>query len=53
MKRGGLTKTHSNESYSKVRIGKNLPEAFPIKNVLKQGDGSSPSLFKFALDIPS
>jgi hypothetical protein len=27
-----------NETYSKVRIGKNLSDSFPIQNGLKQGD---------------
>jgi len=27
-----------NETYNKVHIGKNLPDAFPIHNGLKQGD---------------
>jgi len=37
-----------NETYSKVCIGKNLSDAFPIQNDLKQGDASSPMLFNFA-----
>jgi uncharacterized protein YdeI (BOF family) len=32
-----------NETYSKVRIGKHLPDSFPIQNGLKQGDASSRS----------
>jgi hypothetical protein len=32
-----------------VRIGKNLPDKFPIRNGLKQGDALSPLLFNFAL----
>jgi hypothetical protein len=39
-----------NETYSKVRIGKHLPENFPIQNGLKQRDALSPLLFKFALE---
>ena len=27
-----------NETYSRVRVGKNLSDMFPIKNGLKQGD---------------
>jgi retron-type reverse transcriptase len=38
-----------NETYSKVRIGKHLPDSFPIQNGLKQGDALSPLLFNFAL----
>jgi len=37
-----------NETYSKVRIGKNLSDAFPVQNGLKQGDALSPLLFNFA-----
>jgi hypothetical protein len=33
---------------SKVCIGKNLRDEFPIQNGLKQGDGLSPFLFNFA-----
>jgi hypothetical protein len=39
-----------NETYSKIRIGKHLCGAFPIKNDLKQGDALSPLLFNFALE---
>jgi hypothetical protein len=39
-----------NENYSKVRGGKNLSNAFPIQNGLKQGDALSPLLFKFGLE---
>jgi hypothetical protein len=38
------------EPISKVRIGKNLPDAFPIQNGMKQGDALSPLLFNFALE---
>jgi hypothetical protein len=34
-----------NETYSKVRMGKNLSEAFPILNGLKQGDALSPLFY--------
>jgi hypothetical protein len=45
----------SNETYSRVWVGKNLSDIFPIKNSLKQGDASSSSSsssslpFNFAL----
>jgi hypothetical protein len=39
-----------NETYSKVRIGKNLSDSFPIQNGLKQGDALSPLLFNFSLE---
>jgi len=32
------------ENYSSVRLGKNLSDMFPIRNVLKQGDALSPTL---------
>ena len=38
-----------NETYSRVRIGKNLPDMFPIRNVLKKGEVISPLLLTFAL----
>ena len=33
------------ETYSRVRVGKNLSDMFPIKNGLKQGGALSPLLF--------
>ena len=36
------------ETYSRVRVGKNLSDRFPVRNGLKQGDAVSPLLFKFA-----
>jgi hypothetical protein len=39
-----------NETYSRVRVGKNLSDIFPIGNGLEQGDFLSPLLFNFALD---
>ena len=36
------------EMYSRVRVGKNLYEMFPIRNGLKEGDALSPLLFNFA-----
>jgi hypothetical protein len=35
------------ETYSRVRVGKNFSEMFPITNGLKQGDALSPLLFNF------
>ena len=40
----------STETYSRVRVGRNLSDRFPIRNGLKQGDVLSPLLFNFALD---
>jgi hypothetical protein len=39
-----------NETYSKICIGKNLSDAFPVKKGLKQGDALSPLLFDFAVE---
>jgi hypothetical protein len=33
-----LIKMCLNETYSKVHIGKHLPDTFPIQNGLKKGD---------------
>ena len=38
------------ETYSRVRVGKNLSDMFPIRNGLKQGDALSPLHFNFALE---
>ena len=38
------------EIYSRVRVGKNLSDRFPIRNGLKQGDVLPPMLFNFALE---
>jgi hypothetical protein len=44
-----LIKMCLNETYSKVRIGKDLFYNFLIQNSIKQGDALSPLLFNFAL----
>ena len=49
MKLGKLIVMHLAETYSRVRVGKNLSDMFPILNDLKQGDALSPLLFNFAL----
>jgi hypothetical protein len=46
----GLIKMCLNETYSTLRIDKNLSNKLPIQNGLKQGDTSSPLLFNFALE---
>jgi hypothetical protein len=46
----GLIKMCLNETYSRVRIGKNLSDKFTIENGLKQVDALSPLLFNFALE---
>ena len=38
------------EMYSRVRVGKNLSDMFPVRIGLKQGDALSPLLFNFALE---
>ena len=38
------------ETYSRVRIGENVSDRFPIRNGLKQGDAPSPLFFNFALE---
>jgi hypothetical protein len=45
-----LIKMCLNETYSKIRIDKNMSGEFPIKNGLKQGKALSPLLFNFALE---
>ena len=45
-----LIKMCLNETYSRIRVGKNLSDMLPIWNGLKQGDALSPSLFNFALE---
>jgi len=45
-----LIKTFLTETYSRVRVGKNLSDMFPINNGLKQGDALTPLLFNFALE---
>jgi hypothetical protein len=39
-----------NETYSRIKVGKNLSDMFRIRNGLKQGDALSPLLFNFALE---
>jgi hypothetical protein len=45
-----LIKMCLNETYSRVRVGKNLSAIFPIRNGLKQGDALAPLLFNLALE---
>jgi hypothetical protein len=45
-----LVKMCLTETYSRVRVGKNVSEMFPIRSGLKQGDALSPLLFNFALE---
>jgi len=46
-----LIKMYLTVAYSRVWVGKNLSDMFPIKNCLKQGDALSPLLFNFALSV--
>jgi hypothetical protein len=50
MKLARLIKTCLNKTCSKVHIGKNLSDAFPVQNGLKQGNGLSALLFNFSLE---
>jgi hypothetical protein len=45
-----LIKMCLDETYSRVRIGKNLSDKFTIQNGLKQGDALSPLFFNFSLE---
>ena len=36
--------------YSRIRVGKNLSDMFPIRNGLKAGDALTPLLFNFTLE---
>jgi len=45
-----LIKMNLTETYSRVCVGKNVSDRFPIKNGLKQGDALSPMVFNFALE---
>jgi len=45
-----LIKMCLTEMYSRVRVGKNLCDRFPIRNGLKQGDALTPMLLNFALE---
>jgi len=49
-KLGRLVKMSLTETYSRVRVGKNVSDRFPIRNGLKQGDALSPIVFNFALE---
>jgi hypothetical protein len=46
-----LIKTHSNETYSEVHIGKHLSDNFPIQIGLKQGNALLQMFFNFALEF--
>ena len=47
---GKANKTCLTETYSRVRVGKNLLDIFPVRNSLKNGDALSLLLFNFALE---
>ena len=44
MKLAGLIKMRLSETYSRVQVGKNLSDMFPIRNGLKQGEVLLPLL---------
>jgi len=50
MKLVRLIKMCLNETYSRIWVGKNLSDMFPIRNGLKQGIALSPKLFNVALE---
>jgi hypothetical protein len=50
MKLVRLIKMCLNETYSKLHIGKHLPDKFPIQKGLKHGYALSSLLFNFALE---
>jgi len=50
MKLVRLIKMYLTDTYSRVQVGKNLSDMFPIRNGLKQGDALLPSLFNVALE---
>ena len=50
MKHVRLIKMSLTEKYSRVRVGKNVSDKFPISNGLKQGDALSPMPFNSALE---
>ena len=45
-----LVKMSLTETCSRVRVGKNVSDRFPVRNGLKQGDALSPMLFNFAVE---
>ena len=45
-----LIKMCLTERCSRVRVGRNLSDSFPIRNSLKNGDVLSPLLFNFSLE---
>jgi hypothetical protein len=45
-----LIKIHLNETYSRVRVGKNLSDYISYKNGMKQGDDLSRLFFNFAVE---
>ena len=38
------------ETYSRVQVGKNVSDRFPVRTGLKQGDALPTMLFNFALE---
>ena len=45
-----LVKMCLTETYSRVWVGKNVTNRFPISNCLRQGDVLTPLLFNFTLE---
>jgi len=45
-----LVKMSLTETYSRVGVGENVSDRFPVRNGLKQGDALTPLLCNFALE---
>ena len=50
MQLASLIKMCLPETYSRVRVGKNLSDMFPIRYGFKQDDALSPFVFNYVLD---
>jgi hypothetical protein len=49
MKPLAVVKMYLTETYTRVLVGKNLSDMWPIRNGLNEGDGLSPLVFTFDL----
>jgi hypothetical protein len=43
-------KMYLNKSFSEFRVGKHVPDTFPIQNGLQDGDALLPLILNFALE---
>jgi hypothetical protein len=46
----GLVKMCLNKTYNEVHVGKNVSDAFPVQNDVKQGDALLPLFFNFTFE---